>query len=114
MKFDRNTVLGFVILAALFFGYFYFTNQQQAESRKLKEVEAKAQRAKADSIKLVNKPYEDSLNKIKDSVTQKNADPLFLVLNHFSCTQRLENFPDLKSINKVFKKQPLKECICFF
>ena len=77
MKFDRNTVLGFVILAALFFGYFYFTNQQQAESRKLKEVEAKAQRAKADSIKLVNKPYEDSLNKIKDSVTQKNVTGIF-------------------------------------
>ena len=24
MKFDRNTVIGFVILAALFFGYFYY------------------------------------------------------------------------------------------
>ena len=29
MKFDRNTVIGFVILAALFFGYFFYTNQEQ-------------------------------------------------------------------------------------
>lgn len=29
MKFDRNTVIGFVALALLFFGYFYFNRQQQ-------------------------------------------------------------------------------------
>ena len=39
MKFDRNTVIGFVVLAGLFFGYFYFTNKQQAEFRKTKKLE---------------------------------------------------------------------------
>ena len=34
MKFDRNTVIGFVILAALFFGYFFYTNQEQAAYQK--------------------------------------------------------------------------------
>ncbi len=30
MNFDRNTVIGFVVLAALFFGYFYYNNKEQA------------------------------------------------------------------------------------
>lgn len=34
MKFDRNTVIGFTVLAVLFIGYFYFTNKQQSEYRK--------------------------------------------------------------------------------
>ncbi|HET7898970.1 MAG TPA: membrane protein insertase YidC, partial [Flavisolibacter sp.] len=29
MKFDRNTVLGFVVLALLFFGYFYYNSKEQ-------------------------------------------------------------------------------------
>ncbi|HEX5668428.1 MAG TPA: membrane protein insertase YidC, partial [Chitinophagaceae bacterium] len=31
MKLDRNSVIGFVLLALLFFGYFYFTRQGQIE-----------------------------------------------------------------------------------
>ncbi len=77
MKFDRNTVVGFVVLAALFFGYFYFTNQQQSEHRKKKAAEAKVQQLKEDSIKLANKPIEDSLGKIKDSVAQKEMTGIF-------------------------------------
>jgi YidC/Oxa1 family membrane protein insertase len=77
MKFDRNTVVGFVVLAALFFGYFYFTNQQQSAYRKKKAEEAKILQLKEDSIKLVNKPKEDSLNKIKDSVDQKQITGIF-------------------------------------
>ena len=34
MKFDRNTVLGFVILALLFIGYFWTTSREQAANRK--------------------------------------------------------------------------------
>jgi YidC/Oxa1 family membrane protein insertase len=77
MNFDRNTVVGFVVLAALFFGYFYFTNQQQSAYRKKKAEEAKVQQLKEDSIKLVNKPFEDSLNKIKDSIDQKQVTGIF-------------------------------------
>jgi YidC/Oxa1 family membrane protein insertase len=39
MKLDRNSVIGFVLLALLFFGYFYFTRQGQIE------LEAKQKRA---------------------------------------------------------------------
>ncbi len=31
MKLDKNSVIGFVLLALLFFGYFYFTRQGQIE-----------------------------------------------------------------------------------
>lgn len=77
MKFDRNTVIGFVVLAGLFFGYFYFTNKQQADYRKQKnEKLAKEQHIK-DSIDLLNKPLQDSLNRIKDSAVQKNIAGVF-------------------------------------
>lgn len=43
MKFDRNTVLGFIVLAILFFGYFYYNSKEQnrylAEKRKQDEVQ---------------------------------------------------------------------------
>lgn len=56
MKFDRNTVIGFVVLAALFFGYFYFTNKDQAEYRKKQAREQAIQ----DSVRLANAPKPDS------------------------------------------------------
>ena len=34
MKLDKNSVIGFVLLALLFFGYFYFTRQGQIELEK--------------------------------------------------------------------------------
>ncbi|MBM3415878.1 MAG: membrane protein insertase YidC [Bacteroidetes bacterium] len=64
MKFDRNTVLGFLILAALFFGYFYYTNKEQSAYRKKKLQE----QAKNDSIRLAKKPVEDSIAKVQDSI----------------------------------------------
>src|SRR5258705_1763430 len=39
MKFDRNTVLGFVILALLFFGYFWTTSRENAANNRKKERE---------------------------------------------------------------------------
>ncbi len=70
MKFDRNTVIGFAILAVLFIGYFYFTNKQQSEYRKTKATELAIQKAKEDSIIKLNKPAEDSVKKIIDSTTK--------------------------------------------
>lgn len=70
MKFDRNTVLGFVILAALFIGYFVYTNKEQAVYNKQKVAEQKKQQAIQDSINLVNKPKQDSLNRIADSIAK--------------------------------------------
>lgn len=70
MKFDRNTVLGFLLLAALFIGYFVYTNKGQAEVNKARLAEQKRQQAVQDSIDLVNKPIQDSLNHIADSIAK--------------------------------------------
>src|SRR5215204_3700459 len=62
MKFDRNTVVGFVILAILFFGYFWFNSQEQnkqlawkKEQDRIKFVQDSTKRAK-DSIYIANRP----------------------------------------------------------
>jgi YidC/Oxa1 family membrane protein insertase len=68
MKFDRNTILGFVILAALFFGYFYYTNKEQSAYRKKQAAEQVRKKAIEDSIALITKPVQDSLTRIQDSV----------------------------------------------
>lgn len=40
MNFDRNTVIGFVLLMLLLFGYMYFTQRQQMELARKKQLEA--------------------------------------------------------------------------
>jgi YidC/Oxa1 family membrane protein insertase len=59
MKFDRNTVIGFLVLAALFFGYFFFNNKEQAAYRK--------EKAKQDSLLNANRPKPDSAAQRLDS-----------------------------------------------
>jgi len=59
MNFDRNTILGFLVLALLFLGYFYFTSKEQAEYRKKKAIE--------DSIALASKPKPDTTAQKIDS-----------------------------------------------
>ena len=61
MKFDRNTVIGFVLLALLFFGFFYFNNQEQARVAKNKAIQ--------DSIAktALPKPKVDTSNKRVDT-----------------------------------------------
>lgn len=68
MKFDRNTVIGFVILAALFFGYFYYTNKEQSAYRKEKLAKQQVEQARIDSINKANQPKQDSLARIQDSI----------------------------------------------
>ena len=58
MNFDRNTVIGFVVLALLFIGYFYFINKEQSASRQKKSIE--------DSIASSQKP-----KPIIDTVAEK-------------------------------------------
>lgn len=60
MNFDRNTVIGFVVLALLFFGYFYYTNKEQSAHRKNKAFQ--------DSVANANKPRPDSLVQKTDSI----------------------------------------------
>ena len=64
MKFDRNTVLGFVILAALFIGYFYFTSKEQREVEKQKQIE----KAYKDSVIAANRPKQDTTALRADSL----------------------------------------------
>ncbi|MFN7280633.1 MAG: membrane protein insertase YidC, partial [bacterium] len=53
MQIDRNSVIGFVLLAILFFGYFYFTRQGQIE------LEQKQKRIQ-DSLARIAPPRKDS------------------------------------------------------
>ncbi|HEX7902810.1 MAG TPA: membrane protein insertase YidC [Chitinophagaceae bacterium] len=69
MKFDRNTVLGFLLLAALFIGYFVFTNKEQAAYQKSQLEEQK----KLDSIRKANLPKIDPVALQKDSLANDSA-----------------------------------------
>jgi YidC/Oxa1 family membrane protein insertase len=63
MKFDRNTVIGFIVLGLLFFGYFYYNSKEQAAYQRQQEVEL----ARQDSLKRVNAPKVDSMKLRQDS-----------------------------------------------
>ncbi len=60
MNFDRNTIIGFIVLALLFIGYFFYTTREQQAYQQI--------RAKQDSIANVNKPKSDSVALKQDSV----------------------------------------------
>ena len=77
MKFDRNTLMGFGILAVLFIGYFYFTNKQQNEYRKQQAVKEAAEKARRDSIALLEKPKQDSINRRQDSIARATKTTIF-------------------------------------
>ena len=63
MKFDRNTILGIVILAALFFGYFFYTKKEQVAYQKNKAREEFVK----DSIAKIGRPHTDTLLQRIDS-----------------------------------------------
>lgn len=60
MNFDRNTVIGFIVLAILFFGYFYFTNTEQQKWA--------AEKFKIDAAKRA----QDSIKRLQDSIARFN------------------------------------------
>ncbi|HEV7333082.1 MAG TPA: membrane protein insertase YidC [Flavisolibacter sp.] len=64
MNFDRNTVIGFIVLAILFFGYFYYNNQEQGVYL--------AEKKKQDELKRV----QDSTKRAQDSITNYRANPV--------------------------------------
>jgi YidC/Oxa1 family membrane protein insertase len=78
MKFDRNTVIGFVVLAGLFFGYFYFTNKQQSEHRKKVAAENAVKKAKEDSLRAITVKADTSNLKKVDSVIRQEKEGIFL------------------------------------
>jgi YidC/Oxa1 family membrane protein insertase len=60
MNFDRNTIIGFVVLALLFFGFFYFNNKQQIADLK--------EKARRDSIAKAKEPKPDTSLVKKDFI----------------------------------------------
>jgi YidC/Oxa1 family membrane protein insertase len=89
MNFDRNTVIGFVILAVLFFGYFYLLNVEQTE---LRQQQAKEQFV-TDSLAALKKPAIDPQKRYQDSL---QADSLARV------TQAGTFVPAADSTKKIF------------
>jgi YidC/Oxa1 family membrane protein insertase len=70
MNFDRNTVIGFVALAILFFGYFYYNSKEQAAYQK--------EKAKQDSIAAANAPKPLPTNTTAGKQDSLNADSIQL------------------------------------
>jgi YidC/Oxa1 family membrane protein insertase len=72
MNFDRNTIVGFVLLAVLFLGFFYYTNQQQAALAKQKTYQDSVTRAK-DSLAKLNQPKQNPVTKNDSGGVAKNV-----------------------------------------
>lgn len=66
MNFDRNTIIGFVLLAALFFGFFYYSNKQQAAAAKERATKDSIAHAQ-DSIARLNKQKQNPVVPKTDS-----------------------------------------------
>lgn len=60
MNFDRNTVIGFIILAVLFFAFFWYNNQEEAALQK--------EMARQEAIKNASNPKTDTVRAKKDSL----------------------------------------------
>ncbi|HEX7847242.1 MAG TPA: membrane protein insertase YidC [Chitinophagaceae bacterium] len=65
MKFDRNTVIGFLMLAALFIGYFYYTSEGQRKAQK----EAREKFVKDSTAHAATLPKKDTAMMRRDSIT---------------------------------------------
>ena len=75
MNFDRNTVIGFVILALLFFGFFYYNNQQQIALQKEKATKDSIARV-TDSLQQLKQPKANPALAKTDSVRADSIDRL--------------------------------------
>ena len=84
MNTDKNTIIGFVLLAGLFFTYFWYTNKQQAEITAYKQhVE--------DSLRLVKAANDKAIalkNPIKGDTTLIT---LVFPISHFNGIGTLRN-----------------------
>jgi YidC/Oxa1 family membrane protein insertase len=69
MNFDRNTVIGFIVLGLLFFGYFYFNNKEQHRYA--------VEKNRIDSTKRA----QDSIKRYQDSITRYKNQPQPTIAN---------------------------------
>jgi YidC/Oxa1 family membrane protein insertase len=72
MKFDRNTVVGFIVLAILFFGYFYYNSKEQNRYLTEKRKQDEVQRVK-DSTKRAQDSIANYKNNLQPGTTQPVA-----------------------------------------
>ena len=77
MKFDRNTLLGFGLMAVLLIGYIAVTNKQQTEYNRKKNERLAAEKATQDSLAKLQKPKQDSAQQKQDSIATVNRVHLF-------------------------------------
>jgi len=85
MKFDRNTVMGFVLLALLFLGMFWFNSKEQ--NRYL------AEKHKTDEIKRIQdstKRASDSIARFKNSPQTPTAQPMLTAADSAGFQQALQ------------------------
>src|SRR5687767_6421661 len=68
MNFDRNTIFGFIALAILFIGYFFYNSSEQKRIM--------AERAKQDSIARANTPKPDTASLKLDSLRTDSTDKI--------------------------------------
>ncbi len=87
MNFDRNTVIGFVVLAALFFGFFYFNNKENANFQK--------EKARIDSIANAQKPKQDTL---AEKIGLAKADSVNKMVNAGNFQDALKGTEELVTI----------------
>src|SRR4026208_1950534 len=95
MNFDRNTVIGFVLLALLFFGFFYFNNKEQSASKQRLAI----QKAKEDSIAKANqsKPKQDTTTQKKDAAQITPAQTAGIVGQFEKATKGSEQITPLEN-----------------
>lgn len=71
MKFDRNTVIGFLLMAVLLIGYFLYTSKEQQNIRR--------EAARQDSIKKANQPKTIDPQTVRlDTVKKDTASPVLV------------------------------------
>jgi len=90
MKFDRNTVIGFLLLAVLFIGFFVFTSKQQNE--------AAAKQARQDSIANANKPKPNPADVKKDSTQSHINDSIDFVAKQGPFTKSATGTEELTTV----------------
>ena len=95
MNFDRNTIIGFVVLAVLLFGFFYFNSQEQSRLAKA--------RAVTDSIANAQKPKPVVDTATQNKIAAKN-DSIINITSAGQYQQAANGTEKLVSIeNDVFK-----------
>ncbi|MFN2457440.1 MAG: membrane protein insertase YidC [Chitinophagaceae bacterium] len=93
MNFDRNTIIGFIVLAILFIGYFFYTSKEQQAYQKYK--------AQQDSLATLNKPKPDTIAIKKDSV---RADSVVIATTAGGFSNALNGAEQLDTVeNEILK-----------